>query len=65
MFNLISKKRVKKAFNKVKKDVTSLRNNTNEWIITLNSSHRDMELRIAHLEDKIARIEKRTLKIKV
>ena len=61
MFNKNIEKQIRLAFIKVKKDITTLKDNTNEWIVFINSSQRDTELRLAKLEEKINKLERKSL----
>ena len=53
---------VKRAFRRVKRDFSGLKSSLNEWVVYLDSSNRDLRIRVHELEKKLAELEKQRIK---
>ncbi|MEM4336467.1 MAG: hypothetical protein QXG86_00485 [Candidatus Woesearchaeota archaeon] len=49
--------KIKNSFKKVKKDVESLRQSTNDWVVFLNRNQADIKIKIYELENRIRKLE--------
>jgi hypothetical protein len=54
--------KIKIAFKRVKNDFLALKGSVNEWVLYLDSSNRDLKMRVVQLERRLAELEKQKLK---
>jgi len=61
MFDFIWK--TKNSFRKVKKDIESFKENSNEWIVFLDGKGNEMEKKLDMIEARLDRLEEAMFKI--
>ncbi len=52
---------IRRSFQKVRKDVTGLKENLSEWIMFYNKKHKEHDRKLEILEQRIVFLEKREL----
>jgi uncharacterized protein Yka (UPF0111/DUF47 family) len=55
--------KVKKSFKNVKRDIDSLRQNVNEWVVYLDGKEEQIEKRLDKIEDRMDRLEEAMFRI--
>ena len=55
--------RIKNAFTKVKSDIESLKQSSNDWIVFLDEKNSEVEKRLEKIEARIDRMEEAMLRI--
>ncbi|MFH1324208.1 MAG: hypothetical protein ABIH64_03100 [Nanoarchaeota archaeon] len=55
--------RIKNAFVKVKSDIESLKQSSNDWIVFLDEKNNEVEKRLEKMEARIDRMEEAMLRV--
>lgn len=58
-------KDVRKSFKRVQRDVSALKESVNGWVVFLNGNQRELKVRVAELERRLAAVEARQEKREV